>query len=60
MSRPCQNGELADSASSSGSQRPQRVRDRDRLLRGLEPDVDVQAEDQLPLGDPLHRLDQLR
>src|SRR5581483_8722517 len=38
---------------------PKRVRNRDCLLRGLEPDVHVEAEDQLALGDPLHRLDQL-
>ena len=37
----------------------QRVRDRDRLLRGLQPDVHVQPEDQLTLDRPLQRLDEL-
>ncbi len=59
MSRPCQKGELVESASSSGSQERIAARDRDGLVAGGEPDVRVQAEDHLALTDPLHLLDQL-
>ena len=36
----------------------ERIRDPDRLVAGAHADVDVEAEDQLALGDPLHLLEQ--
>ena len=42
-----------------GEPRAQRVRSVDRLVGALHADVDVKAEDQLALGHPLHRVDQV-
>ena len=57
---PRQNGELAESASSVGRCDEQAVHDLDRLLRIVDGDVDVHAEDQLAARDVLELVDEVR
>ena len=55
VSRPCQNGELADSASSSGRWARSRLAARIAVLGVGDADVDVQGEGRLAAGQLAHR-----
>ncbi len=55
VSRPCQNGELTDRASSSGHVGAHPVEQADALARAADADVDVEAEGGLAPGELAHR-----
>ena len=56
VSRPCQSGELADSASSSGRWPRIRFMQVDRGVRRRDPHVHVERERGLPAGELAHRV----
>ena len=59
VSSPRQYGEFADQREQDRHVHPHPVGDVDRLVGVVEPDVDVQAEDDLLAGDEAQRVDEV-